>query len=246
LGERYAEAEQNYISVLHQERAYSRADFVLEGPWEEVEDDPDHKAAFARWANAERAAGDPRRFVLMRPVDQGEPTRIYTGRFADEWQAGEVPWLHRLRWANNELRIRELIQGANLNANFGYTYQEVPHRARQREWEEAQAKVNTTERQLGDHREALRTLRQRLVDLQNAHTTERWELEQQLADQRLELRRRRREGRATKRACQRIDRLRQELEDCTARFQRRQRKLLRRLYEHEAKSRQLRERSPSA
>jgi hypothetical protein len=242
LGERYAEAEQNYISVLHQERAYSRADFELEGPWEEVKEDPDHKAGFAHWADAERAAEDPRRFVLMRPVDQGEPTRIYTGRFAEDWRAGEVPWLHRLRWANNELRIRDLIQGANLNANFGYTYAEVPNRTRQREWEEAQARVDTTERQLGDQQEAVGNLRQRLADLQNAHASERWELEQQLARQRLELRRRQCEGRATKRAHQRVDRLRRELEDCTARFQRRQRKLLRRLYEHEAKSRQLRER----
>jgi hypothetical protein len=242
LGERYAEVEQNYLSVLHQERAYSRADFELEGPWEEVKEDPDHKAAFARWADAERAAEDPRRFVLMRPVDQGEPTRIYTGRFAEDWRAGEVPWLHRLRWANNELRIRELIQGANLNANFGYTYQEVPNRTRQREWEKAQAKVNTTKRQLGNHREAVHNLRQRLVDLQNAHTTEHWELEQQLARQRLDLQRRQRDGQATKRARQRVERLRREREDCTARFRRRQRKLLWRLYEHEAKSRQLRER----
>jgi hypothetical protein len=242
LGERYAAVEQNYISVLHQERAYGRADFALEGPWEEVKDDPDHKAAFARWADAERAAEDPRRFVLMRPVDQGEPTRIYTGRFAEDWRAGEVPWLHRLRWANNELRIRELIQGANLNANFGYTYQEVPNRTRQREWEKAQAKVNTTKRQLGNHREAVHNLRQRLVDLQNAHTTEHWELEQQLARQRLDLQRRQRDGQATKRARQRVERLRREREDCTARFRRRQRKLLWRLYEHEAKSRQLRER----
>lgn len=242
LGERYAEAEQNYISVLHQGRAYSRGDFELEGPWEEVKEDPEHRAAFARWADAKRAAEDPRRFVLMRPVDQGEPTRIYTGRFADAWRAGDVPWLHRLRWANNELRIRDLIQGANLNANFGYTYQEVPHRTRQREWEEAQAKVNITERQLGDHREAMRNLRQRLADLQNAHTIERGALEQRMARQRLDLRRRRGEGRATKRARQRVGSLRREREDGIARFRRRQRKLLRRLYEHEVKSRQLRDR----
>ena len=242
LGQRYAEAEQNYISVLHQERAYRRADFELEGAWEAVKDDPDHKAAFARWANAERTAEDPRRFVLMRPIDQGEPTRIYTGRFADEWGAGEIPWCHRLRWANNELRIRDLIQGANLNANFGYIYAETPNRTRQREWEAAQAKVDTTERQLSDRQEAVRNLRQCLTELQNAHAVERWELEQQLARQRWELRRRQREGRATKRARQRADRLRRKLEDNTARFQRRQRKLLQRLYEHEAQSRQLRQR----
>lgn len=237
LGERYAQAERNYISVLHRERAYSQADFVLESVWEDVEGDPEHKAAFARWADAKRVAKDPRQFVLMRPVDQGEPTRVYTGRFADDWRAGQVPWLHRLRWANNELRIRDLIQGANLNANFGYTYVERPNRTRQREWENAQAKVDITERQLGDHQGALRNLRQRLADLQSALATERRELTQQLARQRLELRRRRRQGRPTKRACQRGARLRRELEDCTTCFQRQQHKLLRRLYERKAKSR---------
>jgi hypothetical protein len=242
VGERYAEAEQHYISVLHRERSYDRTDFELAGPWEPVRDDPEHKATFARWAGPERAAKDPRRFVLMRPADEGAPTRIYTGRFADDLTAGEVPWLHRLRWANNELRIRDLIRGANLNANFGYTYEEVPNRTRQREWEEAQAKVATTERQLNDHQEAVRNLRQRLVDLQDGYATERRELEQQLAQRRLDLRRRRYEGRATKRACQRISRLRRERETGTERFRRQQRRLLRQLYEHETKSRQLRQR----
>ncbi len=242
VGKRYADAQQNYISVLHRERSYDRADFELEGPWEPVRDDPEHKAAFAHWSDSKRAAKDPRQFVLMRPVGQREPTRIYTGRFADDLKAGEVPWLHRLRWANNELRIRDLIQGVNLNANFGYTYEEVPHRTRQREWEEAQTRVDTTERQLSDHREAVRNLRQRLGDLQSSHAAARRELERQLAHRRLDLRRRRREGRATKRARQRVGRLRREIEDRTERFRRQQRGLLRQLYEHEAKTRQLRQR----
>jgi hypothetical protein len=242
LGERYAEAEQNYISVLPRDRAYSQVDFELEEGWEYVKEDPEHKAVFARWADSERAAKDPRRFVLMRPVDGSNPTRIYTGRFADDLTAGEVPWFHRLRWANNELRIRDLIQGVNLNANFGYTYEEVPNRTRQREWEDAQVKVDTTERQLGNHREAVRNLRQRLVALQNAYATERRKLARQLAHQRLDLQRRRCEGLATKRARQRVGRLRREIETRTERFQRQERGLLRQLYEHEAKSRHLRER----
>ncbi len=241
LGERYAQAEQNFISVLPQERSYSRADFIIEGNWETVKEDPEHKATFARWADPQRAAEDPRKIVLMRPVDTGEPTRIYTGRFAEDLRAGEVPWLHRHRWANNELRIRDLIHGANLNANFGYTYEEVPNRTRQREWEKAQAKVDTIERQLGNHQEAVRTLRQRVKNLQNEYATELRELEKQLAQQRLDFRCRRREGRATKRARQRVGRLRREIEIHTERFQRQQRRLLQQLYEHETKSRQLRQ-----
>jgi len=244
LGKRYAEAKQSYISVLHQERAYSRADFELESAWEEVKQDPEHKAAFARWADPKRAAKDPRQFVLLRPVDQGEPTRIYTVWFTDGDgpKAGEVPWYHRLRWANNELRIRDLIQGANLNANFGYTYVEGPNRTRQRKWEAAQAKVTITERQLGDHRAAVRNLRQRLLELQKRYAAEGRERQRQLAQQRLDLRRRQRDDRPTKRVCQRISRLRRDREAYTARFQRQQRRLLRQLYKHQAESRKLDER----
>lgn len=242
LGERYAAAEQDYLSVLAQERSYTLADFVLEGEWEPVQEDPEHQAVFARWADARRADEDPRQFVLMRPVGEQEPTRIYTGRFAPDLVAGAVPRRHRQRWANNELRIRDLIQGANLNANFGYTYKEVPHRTRQREWDAAQARVDTTERQLDNRSAAVRNLRRRLVEHQETYATERRDLERQLAHRCLDLRCRRRAGRATKRAHQRVGRLREEIESRTARFQRQQHRLLQQLYEHEARSQELRRR----
>jgi len=117
-----------------------------------VKHDADREAVFAHWANAQHAAEDPRRFVLMRPVGHREPTRIYTGRFPEGLSAGEVPWLHRRRWPYNELRIQDLIHGANLNVNYGYT--EVPHRTRQRAWDAAQDQVEVTERQLSHHQAA--------------------------------------------------------------------------------------------
>lgn len=239
LGKRYAEAQRDYISVLPREHNYSLADFDREGPWEPVKGDPDRKAAFARWADPEQAAEDPRRFVLMRPKDQSEPTRICTGRFTGDLTAGEVPWLHRRRWANNELRIRDLIQGANLNTNYGYTYQEVSHRTRQREWEKAQVKVAVTERRLSDHQDAVHNLRQCLADLQDAYAVQCRDLERQLARRRLDLLRRQHQGKATTRAQQRVARVRRELTTCTERFQRRQRSLLEQLHHRQTKSRQL-------
>ena len=242
LGERYAEVGRNYVSVLPQDHAYYLADFVLEDRWELVEGDSERKAAFAHWTDPKRAAEDPRRFVLMRPISQSEPTRIYTGWFSDDLTAGQVPWLYRRRWANNELRIRDLIHGANLNANYGYTYEEVPNRTRQREWEDAQAKVAVAERQLSNHQEAVRNLRRRIADLQDTYTAQHRDLERQLAQHRLDLRRRQRSGKATTRAQQRVERLRRELTTHTQRFQRRQRSLLRQLHHHQTKSRQLRQR----
>ena len=242
LGERYAAAQRNYISVLPQEHACHLADFVLEGRWERVKGDPERKAAFARWAAPRRSVKDPRRFVLMRPVGQSEPTRIYAGRFADDLRAGEVPWLHRRRWANNELRIRDLIHGANLNANYGYTYREVSNRTRQREWEEAQAKVAVTERQLGNHRDAVRNLRQRLANLQGTYAAQHCDLKQQIVQSRLDLWQRRRSAKATTRAQQRVYCLGQKLAIHTERFLRWQRSLLQQLHRHKTKSRRLRQR----
>jgi hypothetical protein len=242
LGERYAAAERHYISILPQEHAHRLSEFEREGRWEPVKDDPDREAAFAHWADPQRAAEDPRRFVLMRRVGRTEPTRIYAGRFGDGLRAGEVPWLHRRRWPYNELRIRDLIQGANLNANYGYIYEEVPNRTRQREWEEAQAKVAVTERQLSNHQAAVRNLRQRLTDLQDTCAAQRRDLAHQLARRRLDLQRRQRLGKTTTRARQRVDHLRRESTTRTQCFLRQQRSLLRQLYHHQAKSRQLRQR----
>jgi len=239
LGERYAEAGRNYISILPREHDYRLANFIREGRWGAVKDDPDREAVFAHWADPKRAAEDPRRFVLMRLIGQIEPTRIYVGRFADDLMVGDVPWLHRRRWPYNELRIRDLIHGANLNVNYGYTYTEVLNRTRQRQWEDAQAKVAVTERQLSNHQAAVRNSRRRLADLQDTYATQRRDLERQLVQRRLDLRRRQRLGQATTRAQQRVDRLRRELTTLTQRFQRRQRSLLRQLHHHETHSRQL-------
>jgi hypothetical protein len=242
MGKRYAEAQRDYISVLPKGHSYQRADFKRQGPWDPVKGDPDRRAAFARWADSERVTKDPRQFVLMRPKDQSEPTRIYTGRFTGELTAGEVPWLHRRRWPYNELRIRDLIHGANLNANYGYTYKEVPNRTRQREWEEAQTRVTVTEGQLSDHQDAVRNLRQRLANLQAAYAVQRRDLECQFAQQQLELQRRQAQDKATTRAQQRVNRSRRELTNRPEHFQRRQRSLMEQLHDHQTKIRQLSQR----
>ena len=242
LGRRYAQAERHYVSILPQEQAYSLADFEQEGRWEPVKGDPDREAARARWADPKRAAEDPRGLVLMRPCGQSEPTRIYTGRFTEELTAGEVPWLHRRRWSCNELRIRDLIQGANLNANYGYTYQEVPHRTRQRAWVEAQARVEITDRQLSNHQIAVHNLRRRLAHFQDTYTERRRVLRHHLAQRQLDLRHQQRLEETTTRARQWVGWLREELVAQAQWFQRRQRRLLGKLHYHKTKACQLQER----
>jgi hypothetical protein len=241
LAERYAQAGRSYVSVLPGGHSYGLSDFVLAGNWELVQDDPQREAVLAQWADPKRANTELRQLVLLRPVGRTDPTRIYTGQFAG-LSAGEIPALHRRRWACNELRIRDLIHGANLNLNYGYAYAQVPQRTRQRAWEAAQERVAVIERQLADHQAAVRHLRQRLADLQDAHTADQRQLRRQLVQQRRQLHLRRQLGQPTSRVRKRIDTLRQHLETLTHRFQKRQRRLFEQLHHHQTHSRKLNQR----
>lgn len=241
LGERYAETERNYISVLPREHTYRLTDFVFEGNWEPVKADPEREAIFAHWADPKRTAKDPRQFVLMRPVGQTDPTRIYTGQF-EGFSAHEIPWLHRRRWPYNELRIRNLIHGANLNVNYGYTYTETPNRTRQRQWETAQERVAVTERQLADHKAAVHNLRLRLADLRDTFIAQHRDLQHQRILRQRELKQRHCLGQPTTRVIQKIAALERQLDTLSQRFLKRQRRLFLQLHHHQASSRHLNQR----
>ena len=88
----------------------------------------------------------------------------------------------------------------------------------------------------------MRNLRQRLTDLQDTYAAQRRDLEHQLARYTLDLRCRRRLGKTTTRAWQRVDRLRREMTVHAQRLLRQQRSLLRQLYHHETKACQLHQR----
>jgi hypothetical protein len=232
LGERYAEAGLFYISVLSRHHDHTLAAFTLEGTWQPVVDDPDREAVFARWADTKKAAQDPRQFVLLRHVGQTEPTRVYTGRFRPETMAFIVPWLHRRRWPNNERRICDLINGANLNANYGYTYEHVPNRTRQRQWNEAQAQVEVTERKVSQQQEVVHNLRQQLTQLEQKHAQECTQRMERIVQQRVDLRHRQQSGKPTTRCRNRLTSLYQQQEETSHRFLKRKRVLWQRLAEH--------------
>ncbi len=239
IAERYAEANRYYISVLPGQHNHPLADFVLEGDWTPVIDDPSREVVFARWAESKKAETDPRRFVLLRPIGQREPTRIYTGRIPEWMPAAFVPWFHRRRWPNNELCIRELVKGANLNENYGYTYDQVPNRTRQRRWEKAQAKVEVTQNKLAQRREAIKNQRQQLSQLQQMYAQQRTDLEARIVQQRRDLCQGQRSDKPTQRSHTHLCRLRQELADNTIRFQKRQCCLIQHLHQHQTQLHQL-------
>jgi len=225
IGERYAAADANYLTVLPRQYRYPLHEFVIDDEWQPVIDDPNREAVYAQWADAKKANKESRQFVLLRPIGQDDPTRIYTGRLPEGVPASLVPWLHRQRWADNELSIRNLIKGANLNQNYGYTYDLVPHRTRQREWDEAQLRVEATQKKQEQHQSALHNLRQQRQQLQQTYDERRISMQQEIVQQRLLLRQRQQQAKPARRVQKRLLRLRCDLLHLTTRFERRLRGL---------------------
>ena len=200
---RYKQAEREYISVLPRQ-GHILTEFDIIGEWEALEGGPKHEAVDATWHDPEIAQSDPRRLVLMRRIGQDvNPTRVYAGRIPAEILAVQVPGCFRQRWMCQERRIRELVNGANLNANYGYAYDLVNNRTHKRQWEAAQARVETTERQLADHAEALVNLKHQQDAFQQTRQKEQAELEKQIEAQINEVEQHKQQGLRWRRCAQR-------------------------------------------
>jgi hypothetical protein len=209
--ERYAQAEQGYISVLPRKGDQSLAAFELLGKWEPVEGDPDHEAVNACWKDKQKAQEDPRRLVLMRRRKDTDPTRIYAGRISASLPAGAVPARFRQRWQHQERVIRQMVNGANLNANFGYAYNEVPN-----------------------------NLWHKLVTLRQTYRQEQEALQEEIEAQMIDLARRRKEGRAFRRCLRGLQSRQRQLDDLVARFQKRRCRLLEKIARRRARRSELR------
>lgn len=233
--ERYAEAEREYISVLPRKGDQSLTAFELLAGWEPVEGDPEHEAVYANWEDCQKAQQDPRRLVLMRRLKDTDPTRVYAGRIPESLSAGAVPARFRQRWQHQERVIRQMVNGANLNANFGYAYSEVPDRTRKRRWEEAQEKVEVSERRLAEQEEGLVNLWHKLGALRETCRQQRETLQQEIEAQTLELARRQKEGVAFRRCWRGLQSRQRRLADLTARFQRRRCRLLEKIARRRAR-----------
>jgi len=239
LAERYAEAKRCYLSVLPRNPVRPLSDFKVQGPWQTVTDDPEHEVVKAIWADPKKAAQDPRHLILMRPVSHTDPTRIYTGCIPADIPITQIPPLFRQRWFHQEWRIRELVKGANLNVNYGYTYDEVPNRTRHREWQEVQEKVEVTAGKLAQHTEALSNLRLQLPPFRQTYLQQKADLLAELQTHQQDLVQRQQTGQPTVRCQQGVLRREQQLNKLTTRYQKRRETLLNRLYQHRQQCRQL-------
>ena len=223
---RYAAAGRAYLSVVAGGWQYSLDEFLVLGEWEPVVGDAQHEAADALWRDPAKRKAEVRRLVLMRRRCDPQPTRIYAGRIPAELSPGMVPGRYRERWMAQERVFREMVNGANLNANYGYTAQLVPNRTMQRRYEEAQARVEASERLQAWDREAIGNWQRQLLALRQQRSRESDELQKRLEIEETDLKRRESAGLST-RACQRrLEAIRRRLEQATARYQQRRHQLL--------------------
>lgn len=223
---RYAETKQAYLSVLPRQKSHTLDAFELLGKWKPVQGDPAHEAVDARWKDPQKAQEDPRQLVLMRRLEDSDPTRVYVGCNLENLSAGAVPARFRQRWHYQEGVIRQMVSGANLNANFGYRYCEVPNRTQKRRWEKAQEKVEVSERLLGQEQEALVNLWHKLTDRRKAYRQQRKTLSKEIDAKKAEFTRRQQEGRAIRRLQKGLHSRQRQLDDLAVAFQRRRCRLV--------------------
>jgi hypothetical protein len=224
-GQRYAAAKRFYVSRLAQP-GYPLDDFELLSDWQPVTGDPDREVVAARWRDPVKTAAEVRDLVLMRRLNDLNPTRIYVGCLPPELSLADVPGVYRQRWNHQERRIRELVNGANLNANFGYTYQSVSDRTQQRQWVGAQAKVEVSQQRLAQHEAALGNLRRQLARLRQAYQQQQQTWGKVLTDLQQHYRDRQQAGQALRRCQQRLARHDRARDALTGRYRRQRHKLL--------------------
>jgi hypothetical protein len=225
LGQQYLAAQRAYLSYLSRQ-GYGLDEFELVGEWQAVTADPEREVVLARWRDPVKAEAEVRDLILMRRLGDTDPTRIYTGHLPPDLAVADVPAAYRHRWSAQERVIRELVNGANLNANFGYRSQEVPNRTSQRHWLDAQARVEVSEGKVAQHQQALQNLKQQAVTLRQAYYQHRQALSQTWDQLQTEFSARQAAGQPLRRCQQRLQRTQRQLQTGQARFHRRRHKLL--------------------
>jgi hypothetical protein len=237
IGQQYVEAQQPYLSYLPRQ-GYPLTAFEVLDEWQPLKADPQREVVPARWRDPLKAKAEVRDLVLMRRLGDTDPTRIYTGHLASALDIANVPDTYRQRWRNQERVIRELVNGANLNANFGYTYQQVPNRSVQRQWAAAQERVEVSQRRLDRHGQAVHNLQQQLVTLRQTHQQQQQQGHHNRAALQSEFLSRQAAAQPYRRCQQRLARAYGQLDSLRARYQHRRQKLLAQLRQHRSEQAQ--------
>jgi hypothetical protein len=190
--------------------------FRLTGRWQPLAAQPDESLAPAVWAPQQEVVDDPRVFWLVQDDDRHKLLAVYSLSQPVADCAPDVRALlrgssartaYRTRWPAIENIIREMVNGDNLNENYGYDYYPVPNRLRQRQQAEAQAQVNTTQTQLANTQRQLEAARVQLAQLEQAGVTKQVDWAAARAERQAELQARQQTDQPTRRVEQQLAQL---------------------------------------
>lgn len=208
--------------------------FRLTGRWQPLAAQPDESLAPAVWAPEQEAADDPRVFWLVQNDDSLKLLAVYSLSQPVADCAPDVRALlrgsgartaYRTRWPAIENVIREMVNGDNLNENYGYDYYPVPNRLRQRQQAEAQAQVNTTQTQLAHTQRQLEAARVQLAQHEQVEATKQADLAAARAERQAELRTRQQADQPTRRVEQQLAQLDRQADSLARRLAQRTDKL---------------------
>ncbi len=212
----YTEAERYFLTLLKANQYHGLDDFELLGEWQDAFGAPELQVADARWAATKKGVdkADQRRFILVRQKGSTElQAMLSTNAPRKELKTAEAHLLYRGRWVRQEDRIQEFVQGANGNANYGYRRRAIPNRTAIRKQAKLLEKVAVTERQLSTNQNHLVDLLERLQDVEAKYQDRESELKQRVSELKADYQQRLEEGRAVKRARQRWEKAKAELDD---------------------------------
>ena len=208
--------------------------FRLTGRWQPLAAQPDESLAPAVWAPEQEAADDPRVFWLVQHDNRLKLLAVYSLSQPVIECAPEVVALlrgsgartaYRTRWPAIENVIREMVNGDNLNENYGYDYRLVPNRLRQHQQAEAQAQVNTTQTQLANTQRQLEAARVQLAQHEQAGATKQADLTTARAERQAELQARQQADQPTRRVEQQLAQLDRQADTLARRLAQRADKL---------------------
>jgi hypothetical protein len=223
LAQAYAASDHHHLlTMLDADQYQGVDDFTLLGEWAALPQRPGESAAAAIWAETTDHPDDPRCFYLIRDDATGRLCAVYASTLGVGRQdAVELPLTYRQRWNCQENPIKEMINGANLNQNYGYRVQSVPNRTALRQQAKLQERVAVIERQLATNQSRLEQQQQR-QETWTARYTQQW---QDLQDQRVarqaELEQRQAAGQPVRRVTQQIARLEQRQQTLTTNHEQR-------------------------
>ena len=206
--------------------------FRLTGRWQPLATSPGESLAPARWSPdhpsdlGQKAADDSRVFWLVRDDVRNGVLAVYSlsqpvadcaPEVAALLQGPGARTVYRARWPASENVIREMVNGNNLNENYGYTRAQVPNRLRQRQQAAAQARVNTTQTQLANTQRQLELTRTRLGQQEQTWAAKEAALATAHAERQAELQIRQQAGQPTLRAAQQLAQLERQSDILTQR-----------------------------